>query len=110
MNEKEIRAKYEARKCENQIEFDRLMSEMNNEQTHINHPFADRERELAKQRELLQQQKKAIDIQLQAIKVECIDIQQKRKDINRIFHDLKHELIMNNPREQYAKNVAEVTQ
>lgn len=44
MNENEIRAKYEARKCENQIEFDRLMSEMNSEQEHMNHPFADRER------------------------------------------------------------------
>ena len=29
MSEKEIRAKYEARKCETQMEFDRVMSEMN---------------------------------------------------------------------------------
>ena len=27
----------------------------------------------------------------------------KRKDINRLFHELKHELIMANPREKYAK-------
>ena len=79
MNENQIRAKYEARKCETQMEFDRIMSDMNNEQTHLNHPYLDRERELAKQRELLAQQKKAIDIQLQAIKVECLDLQQKRK-------------------------------
>ena len=103
MNEKEIRAKYEARKCETQIEFDRLMSEMNDEQTHLNHPYLDRERELAKQKELLEQQKQAINIQLNAIKVERIDLDQKRKDINRVFHDLKHELIMLNPREQYAR-------
>ena len=103
MNEKEIRAKYEARKCETQIEFDRLMSEMNDEQTHLNHPYLDRERELAKQKELLEQQKQAINIQLNAIKVERIDLDQKRKDINRIFHDLKHELIMLNPLEQYAR-------
>ena len=103
MNEKEIRAKYEARKCETQMEFDRLMSEMNTEQTHLNHPYLDRERELAKQKELLEQQKQAINIQLNAIKVERIDLDQKRKDINRIFHDLKHELIMLNPREQYAR-------
>ena len=107
MNEKEIRAKYEARKCENQMEFDRLMSEMNTEQTHLNHPYLDRERELAKQKELLEQQKQAINIQLNAIKVERIDLDQKRKDINRIFHDLKHELIMLNPRENYAKATAE---
>ena len=107
MNKKEIRAKYEARKCENQMEFDRLMSEMNTEQTHLNHPYLDRERELAKQKELLEQQKQAINIQLNAIKVERIDLDQKRKDINRIFHDLKHELIMLNPRENYAKATAE---
>ena len=104
MNEKEIRAKYEARKCETQIEFDRLMSEMNDEQTHFNQPNLDRERELAKQRELLETQKQAINIQLNAIKVERLELEQKRKDINRVFHDLKHELIMLNPREQYVKN------
>ena len=103
MNEKEIRAKYEARKCETQMEFDRVMSEMNTEQTHLNHPYLDRERELAKQKELLEQQKQAINIQLNAIKVERIDLDQKRKEINRVFHDLKHELIMLNPREQYAR-------
>ena len=98
MNEQEIRAKYAARKCESQMEFDRLMSEMNTEQTHLNHPYIDRERELAKQRELLEQQKQAINIQLNAIKVERIDLEQKRKDINRVFHDLKHDLIMLNPK------------
>lgn len=103
MNEKEIRAKYEARKCETQMEFDRLMSEMNDEQTHFNHPYLDRERELAKQRELLETQKQAINIQLNQIKVERLELEQKRKEINRVFHDLKHDLIMLNPRENYAK-------
>lgn len=104
MNEKEIRAKYEARVCETQIEFDRIMSEMNIEQNHLNHPYLDRERELAKQKELLEQQKQAINIQLNAIKLERLDLEQKRKNINRVFHDVKHELIMLNPREQYEKN------
>ena len=103
MNEKEIRAKYEARKCETQMEFDRVMSEMNTEQTHLNHPYLDRERELAKSRELLETQKQAINIQLNQIKVERLELEQKRKEINRVFHDLKHDLIMLNPRENYAK-------
>ena len=107
MNEKEIRAKYEARKCETQMEFDRVMSEMNTEQTHLNHPYLDRERELAKQRELLETQKQAINIQLNQIKVERLELEQKRKEINRVFHDLKHELIMLNPRENYAKATTE---
>ena len=44
MNEKEIKAKYQSRKCSTQVEFDRIMSEMNMEQTMLNHPFLDRER------------------------------------------------------------------
>ena len=98
MKEQEIRAKYEARKCENQREFDCMMQAMNEEQMHLNHPYLDRDRELAKQRELLMQQMDAIKIQLKAIRVERIDLEQKRKDINRMFHDLKHELIMANPK------------
>lgn len=107
MNENEIRAKFEARKCETQIEFDRIMSDMNAEQTHMNHPYLDRERELEKQRELLATQKKAIDIQLHTIKMERIGLQQKRKDINRVFYDLKHELIMMNPRENLCAKTTE---
>ena len=106
MNEKEIRAKYEAQVCATQMEFDRLMSEMNKEQTHLNHPYLDRERELAKQRELLETQKQAINIQLNQIKVERLELEQKRKDINRVFHDLKHELIMLNPRENFMRKEA----
>jgi hypothetical protein len=102
MNEQEIRARFEARKLESQIEFER-MNEMNTMQTNLNHPSLDRDRELLKQRALLIQQKSAINIQLDAIQVERYDLEQKRKDINRLFHDLKHELIVLNPIDGYAK-------
>ena len=103
MNKEEIIEKYPVHICATQMEFDRIMSEMNQEQTQYNHPYLDRERELAKQREMLMTQKSAINIQLNQIKIERVEIEQKRKEINRVFHDLKHELIMLNPREQYAK-------
>lgn len=103
MNEQEIRAKYQIRPLDNQIEFDRMMHELNDDQTKQNHPYLDRERELIKQRDMLMTQKKAIDIQMQQIHIERMDIEQKRKDINRVFHDIKHELIMANPRERFAK-------
>jgi hypothetical protein len=51
----------------------------------------------------LETQKQAINIQLNQIKVERLELEQKRKEINRVFHDLKHDLIMLNPRENYAK-------
>ena len=90
MNEQEIRARFEARKLESQIEFERMMNEMNTMQTNLNHPSWDRDRELLKQRALLIQQKSAINIQLDAIQVERYDLEQKRKNINRLIHDLKH--------------------
>lgn len=101
--EEKIRARFAARKCKTQIEFERIMQEMNSEQEHLNHPYIDRERELKRQREMLETHKQSINIQLNQIKIECLDLQQKRKDINRVFHDLKHELIMMNPRENFAR-------
>ena len=97
----EIREKYPPREVDNQVEFERIMSEMNTEQTHLNHPYLDRERELARQKGMLEQQKKAIDIQLNVIKLERLDLEQKRKDINRVFHEIKHEFIMMNPKEKF---------
>lgn len=97
----EIREKYPPREVDNQVEFDRIMSELNQEQSTLNHPYLDRDRELAKQRDLLEQQKQAINIQLKSISIERYDLEQKRKDINRVFHEIKHEFIMMNPREKY---------
>ena len=107
MNEKEIRAKYEAQVCATQMEFDRIMSEMNTEQTHLNNPYLDRDREIAQQRENIRIQMQALKTQDAALKIERMELEQKRKDINRVFHDLKHDLIMLNPRENYAKAATE---
>ena len=73
------------------------------EQIALNHPYLDRDRELAKQRENLLMQMEAIRIQLKGIAVERLDLEQKRKNINRLFHELKHDLIMANPHDGYAK-------
>lgn len=107
MNEKEIREIYPPRKCESQIEFDRLMSALHEAQAHANHPLLDRESELMQQRTLLLQQRQAINIQLEAIKVERIQLDARRRQNNRAFHDVKHELIMLNPKEELAKRGSE---
>lgn len=109
MNEKEIREKYPPHVVETQIEFERIMSEMNAEQSHINHPWLDRDREIAVQRENIRVQIQALKQQDSALKMEHLALEQKRKDVNRIFYDLKHELLMLNPIERFArKDVAEV--
>lgn len=103
MNFEKIKAKYQPRQLENQVEFDAIMSAINQEQGELNRPFIDRKMEIAKQRELLNIQKQAINQQLSALSVEYQDIEAKAKAINRPFHDLKHEFITLNPRERFIK-------
>lgn len=103
MTVKEIREKFPPRKCESQIEFDRIMSDMNTAQSHLNHPHLDRLRELNKQKANIETQIQALKVQLNSIRIERLEIEEKRKVINRTFHDLTNELIMLNPREEYAK-------
>lgn len=100
MNKEVIMQKYAPRKVANQMEFDRIMSDMNAEQTHLNHPLLDREREIAIKRETIRIQQQALRQQLSALSIEYMASEEKRKEINRVFHDLKHELIMLNPREE----------
>ena len=103
MNEKEIREKFAPRKCENQNEFDMIMHDMNDVQTELNHPYLDRERELLKQIDLLNAQRNAIFVQIDTIQVQRRENEQKRKDINRVFYELKHQLIALNPRDGFPK-------
>ena len=98
MTEQEIRVMFTPVKCENQTEFDERMHAINNQQSIENHPYLDRIRELNKQCALIETQKQALNVQLNAIKVERLELEQKQKDINRIFHALKHELIELNPK------------
>ena len=88
MEEKKIRARFAARKCQTQIEFERIMQEMNTEQEHLNHPYLDQIRELRKKRSNLETQKQAINVQLNQINIQRIELEQKQKDVNRLFHDL----------------------
>jgi hypothetical protein len=74
-----------------------MMAAMNMEQTELNHPYLDRDRELAKQRENLMMQMDAIRIQLKSIAVERLELEQRRKDVNRLFYELKHNLVAANP-------------
>ena len=103
MTEKEIRQMFPIVKVDTQMEFDRILGKLKNEQLRQTHPLLDRERELAKSRELLLKQKSAIDMEIHKLNVESIELEQKRKDINRVFEGLKHELIMLNPKECFPK-------
>lgn len=99
----EIKAKYQPREVDSQVEFETIMKEINHEQELQNHPYIDRKAWIVKQRELLRIQKQAINQQLSTYSLEYQDIEAKQKEINRAFHAVKHEFIVMNPRERFIK-------
>ncbi len=98
MTKEEILKNYPPHKVGSQLEFDELMHAINNQQSIENHPYLDRLRELNRQQTLIRTQIQALHVQLNAIKVERLEVEQKQKDVNRLFHQLKHELIVMNPK------------
>lgn len=100
-NEKEIRAKYPPHVVETQVEFDRLMERVNFDQRQLVQPFDEKEVELLNQRTLLKQQMTAIRIQIDAIDMQKRTVVAQHKEINRVFHEIRHELIMLNPKENF---------
>ena len=90
--------KYPPHKVQSQVEFDELMHAINNEQSIENHPYLDRLRELNRRQTLIHAEIQAMKVQLNAIKVERLEIEQKQKDMNRMYYQLKHELIELNPK------------
>lgn len=100
-NEKEIRGNYPPHEVETQIEFDKVMEQINFDQRQLVQPFAEKELELLNQRTLLKQQMTAIRIQIDAIDMQKRTVVAQHKEINRVFHEIKHELIMLNPKEKF---------
>lgn len=98
MTREELFHAWNPRKLANQAEFDKMMHDINNEQTCVNHPLLDRDRELSRQREQLFTQINAMKVQLNAIKMQRLELEQQKKEINRMYHELKHQLIEWNPK------------
>jgi hypothetical protein len=103
MTQDEIMAKYKPIQLENQMQFEQIMEQMNQEQYLEKEPLFERKHEIAKQNELLNIQKRAINQQLSALSIEYQEIEQKIRSINLAYHNVKHEFIMLNPRENFIK-------
>lgn len=98
-----VKEKYPPHEVENQIEFEKIMTELGDEQTKLNHPLINKEVELDKKTANIEMQMQALKIQLNAIRIEKKDLLLERKEINRQFHEVKHEFIQLNPREKFVK-------
>ena len=101
MNLEDLKAKFQPRQLDSQIEFDDVMSEMNVEQSRMVHPLIDKEIELIKKQSRLQEKISEMKIEIEVIKRAKLDVESQKKEINRAFHELKHELIKLNPRERF---------
>ena len=102
MDLKRLKAKFQPRQLDSQIEFDDVMSEMNMEQSRMVHPLIDKEIELIKKQSRLQEQISEMKIEIGVIKRAKLDVESQKKEINRAFYELKHELIKLNPRERFV--------
>ena len=103
MNEQELRTKWAPRVLESQIEFDRVMNDINNEQTLMCGPLLDRQRELNIQQMMLENQRRELGIKMDELKIEFHKIEGERKALCRAFYEIKHGYIVLNPKERFAK-------
>ena len=103
MNEKEIREHFAAHTVENQVEFEAWMAEINAVQaSHVN-PLDRHIGQINQRHANIMTQKRALNIQLDQLKQERVDVEQRRRDICAVFHELKHAMIQLNPREKFVK-------
>ena len=98
MKEKEIREKFQPKHYEVQGEFDAVMHEINDEQTKANAPYNDKLRQLDIEKNEIEQKIAQLNLKKQENKGKRLQIEQVKKEMNRVFHEIKHELISLNPK------------
>lgn len=99
MNTNEIRERFTPRRVETQSEYAEFMHRVDEAQTAANHPYADRTAQLHMERTRLAVRINAIKVEIAAV---CNDIRQlnlERKEMNRAYHDIKHEMAQLNPKD-----------
>ncbi len=94
----EIREKYTPHVVETKGEFDDYMEAVNHAQREAVRPLEEQLKELNRQTLLIDTQMSALNIQKKTLIMQKIDIDSKRKEFNRAYHDLKHEMVMLNPK------------
>ncbi len=74
------------------------MGLLNEQQTAAVRPIIDEEKSIIQQRENIQMEILALRQQQSALKMKLLDLEKRHKATNRVFHDLKHEMIVLNPK------------
>lgn len=99
----ELRVKFAPRECESQIEFERLMAELQDANAQAAHPHLDTIASYNKELLLMDMELHELHAKMDQLKVKRMYVEKDLKETNRFFHDLKHQLVMLNPREKFVK-------
>ena len=100
---KELREKFPPKAYENQAQFDDYMCRLDNQQSIMNRPFKDELAKWQRQRQALKIRHLDILQKMEQIGMNIQIIQETQKEMNRAFHDLKHETIALNHRDRFVK-------
>lgn len=99
MKIEELKKQFQPRQLGSHIEFKKVMSEINHEQSRMLHPYIDREIELIKKQSHLQEQISELKIEIEVVKRNRLDMESSKKEINRACYELKHAYLVLNPKE-----------
>ena len=103
MSTEEIKKSYPPQEVATQIEFENYMSELNAAQTEANHPYIDKLTVLNRKKIEIDVRIKQLSMERDDLRLQTIELEAERKEINRACHELKHEMIRLNPREKFVK-------
>lgn len=102
MNEQELREKYPPQKMGSQTEFETMMGCINADQSLANQPFIDKEDELKVEHERAELDLLEIKRRFSEIRLKRMELEKQKRDVNRMYHSLKHDLIELNPRNSFV--------
>ena len=85
-----------------QTEFETMMGCINADQTLANQPFIDKEDEIKVEYERAELDLLEIKRRFSEIRLKRMQLEKERRDVNRMYHSLKHDLIELNPRNSFV--------
>ena len=87
-----------------QQEFEYQMQVWGEEQTAANHPLLDEQRAINQKREQIKAEIATLRARLSQLGVRWHEVEQKRKDINRHYYELKHQFGIAHPKEETQRD------
>lgn len=77
---------------------------MGGEQAAANHPLLDAQREINRKRQEIKAEIATLNARLNLLGAQWHELEQKRKDINRHYYELKHQFVLAHPKEETQRD------